>query len=250
MTTPEQLKPIHDQLQERLLPNQMAIREGIVIDVGEGKMDDYPRFGFDFFCWRSPEMTKEMDAFIKYAKGKRLLFDIGAYHGIFSLVFSRLNPDSECFAFEPFLEPFVVLEKVCRNDKNILCINTALSDKEEEIRMREWGGHLEVHEEGNIIVKCKKGDDYFDQDTIPDFIKCDVEGHELKVLNGLRQTIQIARPTILLELHYNKLTKFEVDAIVSIIDENSYSVIDVMTDEVIPSSDLLNQTGEKRIILK
>jgi hypothetical protein len=36
---------------------------------------------------------------------------------------------------------------------------------------------------------------------MPDVIKIDVEGHELKVINGLIQTIRVIRPLLFLELH-------------------------------------------------
>ena len=107
----QQLKEAHDKLQEGLPSHQMAIRDGIVVDVGEGAYDSYPRFGFQHFCWRNPICVQELDLFIKYAKGKKCLLDCGAFHGIFSLVFNEINKDGVAYAFEPFSEAYQTLVK-------------------------------------------------------------------------------------------------------------------------------------------
>lgn len=252
--TPEQLKPFHDRLQDGLKPTEICIREGIVLEVGTS---DYIRFGFEFFGWRSPEMVREMDAFVKYAKGKTCLLDIGAYHGIFSLVFTKMNERSASFAFEPFGEPFGQLLQNCANG-NINCFQAAVSNNTGKINLFTGDGHLNKEKKYpdsvEYVVNAITGDSVcfgVFPNIEPDVIKIDVEGGELAALQGLNNIITKHRPVIFLELHYSVLTEDDVVAIMEIIGWFKYLVIDTETDTVIPLSSLLRQKqGEKRIVLK
>jgi len=168
------------------------------------------QFGFEFFTFRSPQMVVEMDRFIELAKGKKCFWDIGASHGIFSLVFRALNPDSQIIAFEPSEEPRLILNENCAS-KNITVSNAALSDAY---------GDAEAHMEWDMVVlgptndqwpvsasaPCVIGDDHCRlMNHEPDLLKIDVEGHEIHVLKGLSETIRKHYPPILLEAHVGKL---------------------------------------------
>ena len=63
--------------------DEIALRDGLRL-----KTHPESRIGFEYFCHWAPEMVKEMDVFIELTKNKRTLLDIGALHGIFSLVFA------------------------------------------------------------------------------------------------------------------------------------------------------------------
>lgn len=243
-----------DKLQEGLPNDKMAIREGIVVEVGEGAYDSYPRFGYQFFSFRSPEMVQELDAFIKYAKGKTCFLDIGSFHGVFSQVFTAINEKGVAYAFEPYHEPFNMLSKVVK-DKPIIIFQAALSDNSGRLSLYESDGHLVSKEIGNKVeVPATTGDAFcfgMWPNIMPDFIKIDVESHELKVLHGLSNVINKHRPTILLELHYSVLSQLEVIEIMEFISWYKYIVFDIEKDLPIPVSSLLMQKqGEKRIILK
>jgi FkbM family methyltransferase len=248
--TPEELKPAYDELQTQGV-GKMTMREGITIDVG---LDDYPLFGYEFFAWRSPEMVQEMDAFIKYAKGKTCFLDIGAFHGVFAQVFTAINEKGMAYAFEPYHEPFNMLSKVVK-DKPIVIFQAALSDNSGRLKLYESDGHLVSKEIGNEVeVPAITGDAFcFGRwpNIMPDFIKVDCEGMELKVLHGLSNVIFKHRPTILLELHYSVLSEEEVIGIVEFLSWYKYVAIDIEKDLPVPLSALLLQKqGEKRIILK
>jgi hypothetical protein len=52
-----------------------------------------------------------------------------------------------------------------------------------------------------VLIDVTTLDAFFaSQDRGPDFIKIDVEGHELAVLEGARQTLQSRRPALLIEI--------------------------------------------------
>lgn len=252
----QQLKEQHDKLQEGLSPSQMAIREGIIINVPEGGYDSYPRFGYQFFCFRSPEMVREMDLFIKYAKGKNILADVGAYHGIYSLVFGKLNFFSRQYAFEPFIDAFDVLLtiKSLNHDICLQSIFAGLSDKTGKIPMREEGGHFIMCEESDkdFDTACLTGDAYFSMEALlpnpPDVIKCDCEGMELMVLQGFKKTIEKNHPLIFLELHLNILPKESVAKVYDMLANWDYKILDTETESEISLQQISNKEGELRLI--
>lgn len=248
--TPEELKSKHDLLQVGLPSNKMCIRDGIVVDVGTS---DYPRFGFEFFCWRSPEMKQELDLFIKYANGKSLMLDIGAFHGIFSLVFNELNSNGEVFAFEPMPEAYSMLCENVAFKENIYTSDVALTDFDGHISMKkEWGHFVTDTTDGGFMVKCIRGDEFIDNKTNPDIIKIDTEGSELQVLMGLSRVIYQSHPIIFLELHPDRVRNYghSVEQICAMLESWGYRAIDTRTQNEIKYSDIEKITGyDIRLVL-
>lgn len=228
----EQLKTQHDKLQEGLPSNMMAIRDCIIINVGEGAYDSYPRFGFQFFCFRSPEMVSEFNCFIEHAKGKKCLLDIGAFHGLFSLVFAEINKDSKVYSFEPSEAPFEMLSKLIEPYPNIFKSNYALSDTKEIIDMYHEWGHLVIgNKQITVKVPTTTGDNYCTAERIaPDCIKIDVEGMELRVLRGLTKVITENHPIIFLELHNTRLNEKDLNDICDILGQWNYKPLDTKTN--------------------
>lgn len=246
-----QLKEQHDKLQEGLLPHQMAIREGIVIDVGEGAYDSYPRYGFQFFCFRSPDCVVELDRFIEHAKGKKIFFDCGAHNGLFSRVFQHLNPNGRTVAFEPMPSNWETCVMVNRG-QHVMAYNCALSDRIGEMGMSSVGGHYQRASKSEPVekVECSPGDSFIEVWGMPDIIKIDVESAELQVLKGMPQILE-SHPTIFLEIHCGVLSDEEKMELVKLIDWHGYLIIDCENDLPIDGKKILDQKqGELRVILK
>lgn len=261
MTTDEQiqhLKEVHDKLQEGLPPTKMAIRENIIVEVGEGEYDSYPRFPFQFSCWRDVSMVKEMDAFIDHAKGKSCLLDIGSFMGIFSLVFTEINKSGIAYAIEPYQKPFDVLVQTCQHAHRIACYQTAFSDSTGKSVFYEDGGHLvsnnNSENQSPVFIQTITGDSFCFStvpNIAPDIIKVDVEGMELKVLSGLQNIITKHKPIIFLELHFSQLKSEELLEIMKFIDQFNYRILDIDTHNYEPLTWLQTiKSGEKRIVLK
>ncbi len=227
------------------------VREGIEFNIHQES-----KFVFEFFTFRSPECIAEMDCFIKYAKGKRYLLDIGAYHGIFSLVFTKLN-EGTAYAFEPSETLFGVLSYNSIANPNIIPSKIALSNTIGTVLCHKEWEHMVIgnidREENTIAVSTETGDNFCGINSIaPDVIKIDVEGHEVKVLKGLYETIKKYKPIIFLETHYNRipLDGDSTQDIVDFINEFNYKVIDSFSDSEIDVEEINKEhEGERHLIL-
>lgn len=243
----QQLKEQHDKLQESIKLNPICIREGLVFFLPEG---DYPRFGFEHFTWRNPPCVRELDLFMKYANGKKFFWDIGAFHGIFSLVFDRVNPEARTLAIEPNPSAFSTLvQTVSMNTGRAYLSNTALSDHNGKVQMKEQDGHY-VQDENGTGVECVQGDFLVNKfPNPPDILKIDVEGAELEVLEGLYGVIAKNHPIIFLELHLTELSKRSVDKIHEMLIEKwRYKILDTETEHEISLTEIHNKQGEIRLI--
>lgn len=63
------------------------------------------------------------------------------------------------------------------------------------------------HESGRTLdVPMTTGDELCREEGFePDVVKIDVEGHEVKVLRGLKETMRRCRPSVFLEIHPERI---------------------------------------------
>lgn len=149
-----------------------------------------------------------------------VVFDIGANFGLFTRFLSEsVGRSGRVYSFEPTGDMYEVLKSNCDclGLENAVPLRTALSDRtgrtEMIIPVREDGtlNHYEASlssgpAEGtgkSVTVETSSLDEFCDRQRIDrvDFIKCDVEGHEIEVLNGARRTLRHHRPTLLIEVN-------------------------------------------------
>lgn len=135
------------------------------------------------------------------AKQKGTMLDIGAYSGLFSMIAAKEG--ASVHAFEPNDKIF---SKLCENMKN-----NGLEYSANNIAIGDTIGHVGINRrfdtssaahivEGNK-VEIKTVDSFeFDNVTA---MKIDVEGYELKVLNGALETIKKYKPLIITEVLTN-----------------------------------------------
>ncbi len=165
----------------------------------------------------------------KYSGGTAL--DIGANIGNHSIFFSKFVFD-KTISFEASPKNFSLLfqNKVLNSlgDDKLEIHNVALSDGEHRYNFLEYqhnvGGTMVVEGDGFAITKTI---DSFDLPKV-DFIKLDVEGHELKVLKGAANLISRDFPDIMVECDIHEETSFNnVDIYMESI---GYRLIDVFRD--------------------
>lgn len=133
--------------------------------------------------------------------------DVGANRGVFLKLFLQNAPKGMHIAFEPISQ---LSEKLKIEFPQVKVINCALSNRKRESNffylseMDGWSGLQKQQypisaKPEEIRVKLECMDDIIASDFKVDFIKIDVEGAELEVLEGAEFTIKRCKPIILFE---------------------------------------------------
>ena len=158
----------------------------------------------------------------------KICLDIGANTGVYSELMSRYC--NKVLAFEPNPKIYATLQRCAAH--NVECHQIALSDKDGNAELRiprtkkghsNQGGSLstvKVSDNFDVIEVTTTRLDSLDLGVIG-FIKIDVEGYELNVLQGARDTIARDRPTLLIELE-ERHTGQPLETLVSAVESYSY----------------------------
>ena len=127
-----------------------------------------------------------------YIKNFRTSIDVGCRDGDFSIPMSKDFQKVRSFDYRPRK-----WNRPRKKPKNLEYFNCALGDVREDVK--SFNGVITENREGvkEKIVKQKTLDSFNFKDV--DYIKIDVEGHELKVLKGAENTIKKYYPTISVE---------------------------------------------------
>lgn len=177
------------------------------------------------------------------------VYDVGANIGFFTILCSRLvGPQGKVYAFEPVPENVVTL---CHNIAlnkltNVIVVEQALSASTgtAEMFVSPWSAFHSLNVDGaskrenhgpdggQITVATVALDEFVQGDGIsaPDLIKLDVEGAELLVVEGMRETLRSVQPLLLVEVHDTNREYAEfvdsIDYSVRVIDGDSRTLAD------------------------
>src|SRR3954467_7427486 len=142
--------------------------------------------------------------------------DIGCHKGAYTYWMRRsVGASGAVYAFEPQPKQVAYLREAfsaMRYD-NVELVPMAVSDRtgQTTLHVPSMSSHfasLEAKRDikpgtsSDTLVQITTLDDFFEsskQRRPPNFLKIDVEGHELSVLNGARRTLEQHHPTILVE---------------------------------------------------
>ncbi len=157
-----------------------------------------------------------------------VVFDVGANIGEVTFGMSkRAGNLGMIYSFEP--EPFI-FSKISRNLSlnsftNICLNNVALGDKEQELFLKaqvennRGGTRINTNSNEGKKVKVSTIDLYVQQKELKklDLIKIDVEGFEMRVLQGAQEVLQKFRPLLFIEVNDDNL-KEQADSALSLIE--------------------------------
>lgn len=147
-----------------------------------------------FEDWLLTELKNRVESF-------DFTIDIGANVGNHAVFFKKVCEAKRLVAFEPISENYKLLELNCLECE---LYNLALSNHNGTafMSMRDSltnnSGTPSMSNSG-IEVTVKTLDDYAFSNVT--FIKIDVEGHELSVIDGAINTINQSKPDLLVEIH-------------------------------------------------
>lgn len=172
------------------------------------------------------QLDDEISLITRHITNCRRAIDIGANMGLYSFTFSKFCKQVE--AFEPNFNCTKMLHAYADRKKNVKVYNVGLSNKNGnsvlyipkiENRNTLNAGLGSVNDPGGerakmqIELRCL--DDYNFNNV--GFIKIDVEGHELEVLNGATKTIQKNKPIIFIEIEQRHLKGKKIDQVINFI---------------------------------
>lgn len=175
--------------------------------------------GDDDFEWEktSREIWK------KASEEAKVVLDIGANSGLYSLFAKAHNPRASVYAFEPQPNIYAMLQKQNGiNGFDIHCMQLALSNQQGELPFYNYGagafennnttaGSLNAdwrpEEQQHIIVPVTTLADFLAKEKIEkvDLIKIDVETLEPQVLEGYGELLKQHRPAILIEIQSEEI---------------------------------------------
>lgn len=195
--------------------------------------------GFWWYRWHSDsgigftkEWEKPVESYILRTGG--CFVDAGAHVGRWTI---RASPFYRAIlAFEP--DPFtnsVLRRNISRNDlHNVLVFANALSDHRDQATLFNYGPPAcnslrGVHISGRTarvgkVVQVRKLDDFTGYFEAPLVLKIDVEGEELKVLEGGSATLERFRPIIVIEVHFQN----EIGPITKEINKYGYRTTELL----------------------
>lgn len=157
-----------------------------------------------------PQETRVMDFL---CANSRNILDVGANIGLYSIRFAKRFPDARIFSFEPMPVSHAFLQRnIAANavGDRVTCFNYGLSETGGAVQffIAPTGGTnaslknvADAKDASSVVGLTLTLDQWVDNQRVaPDFIKCDVEGAELLVFRGGRQTLEKHRPIVFAEL--------------------------------------------------
>ena len=177
-----------------------------------------------FFVWkrlgigRYAEATEYVYHLPKLVGEGATAIDIGANLGYYSRYISQaIGEGGRLYSVEPVAPILGVLRHNLRHCPNVEILPYALGEEEREIVMcndtARYQGYFGTGQnfvgdakavEGEQVgerfpAQMRRGSELFSKLTRLNFIKCDIEGYEVVVMNELRPLLERFRPTVLIE---------------------------------------------------
>ena len=146
-----------------------------------------------------------MELWMRLCQKARVILDVGANTGIYSLVAAVMNPGARVYGFEPITTLFERYEGNCRvNGFDVHTFRTALSNAAGMGVMRGWvlEKGTEARALDDEVVSTTRLDALIESCSLGpvDLAKIDVEGHEPEVLEGMGRFLAEFKPTLLIEV--------------------------------------------------
>ena len=156
-----------------------------------------------------------MDALVARMRPEDVVYDIGAYHGVWAVLIARHA--RAVVAFEPNPGTFRVLQETLalNRARNVSAHAVAVGGASSLADL--WGSGSGASLRPGALrplrsrVKMETLDEFAEREaTLPDVMKIDVEGAEHEVLSAAQRCLAHAR-LVFIEVHFDELPKFGAD---------------------------------------
>lgn len=165
-----------------------------IFEIRGAKIGGFPNFSAYLGAVRNALTRHEIEFVISHIGGAEIIFDVGANFGAFAIPVARLAPTARVYAFEP--NPYTATalrENLLRNEiSNVVVVECAFSHSDGEIKFSDSSdpatNRIVGDDEVGIAVQCRSLASFCTENFIDriDFLKIDVEGAELDVLDGAK----------------------------------------------------------------
>lgn len=168
----------------------------------------------------------------KLCQNSKVVFDIGANTGVYSLIAKAINNSNTVHAFDPVKRVFEKLtQNIHLNNFIIGAHQLALSNQSGEAFVFDIVAehtysvtvnknlHLPTEKVNKVKIKTLRLDEFIEQNNIEkiELMKIDVETHEPEVLQGMGKYLKIFKPTLLIEILNDEIAN-EIQGLISDID--------------------------------
>ena len=152
------------------------------------------------------------------AEKSSVILDIGSNIGIYSILYSKVNPSSVIYAFEPYtinaeqlrknvalnkLTNIEVIEKAVGDTSKLISFYIPSDESTTTVTSANEAFTQEWHSTKSIQVPQVTIDDFIVENSLKeiDLIKLDVEYYELQAIKGALKTLERYKPVIICEVH-------------------------------------------------
>ncbi len=169
---------------------------------------------------------KYLLSFIKIKnKDIKIVLDIGANIGNFSILSNMLYPKSKIYSFEPIPQTFSILEQNVSNLKNINIFNMAIGEKtgKQKMSFDEDSSGLSRFSSKGTEVEVSSLDDFIELKRISniDILKIDTETFESFVLKGAKKSLAKTK-YICIEITIEKNPNYTISSLFSYLKGEGY----------------------------
>lgn len=166
----------------------------------------FPLYRWFYACYKILLDRREREHLRKVVSAGMTVVDVGAGIGVYTRLLSRLvGFEGRVHAFEPSPLNFRRLERSIAGWDNVTAIQAAVGGKTGDTALflsDELNVDHRTYDTGEgrrrLGISAIRLDDYFSPGTRVDFVKIDVQGHELNVLKGAERVLRENREIKLL----------------------------------------------------
>jgi len=214
---------------------------------------------FKLACSQGIYEYNNLNTIISLLKPKSTFIDIGANIGLMSVPILKSCPDIDVISVEPSVNSLPYLKKTHNNSiyKNRWkIVDRAMGTDEGEVEMsvlinNDMGAFDSISKNNTdrigsstsqkVKISCLDNLWLNMNKPLISFIKIDVEGYEMNVLNGSKKCITENKPSILLEWNKKHLASFNfnIDIILKFAEDLNYRLLAIPNLQVVESLTML-----------
>jgi FkbM family methyltransferase len=174
------------------------------------------------FYWNNCYEKKTLDLWSSLSKliSNKLIIDIGAHAGVYSLCASISNNTNQILSFEPFFMNYARMSTNYKinnlNPNNLFMLAVGDANKQSSLKLNtnihylSSGGSLLGKGNYEIPIQEISIDSFIKDNDKPNvgLIKIDVEGYEANVMNGLKGVLKMSEPIIFFECNEEAVAEY------------------------------------------